>query len=171
MTKLPPLSQRPYRPGVGIVLFNAQGQVFTARRIDTKEAAWQFPQGGIDEGEDPATAAAREMVEEIGTDKAEMLGESSGWISYDLPPDLADKVWRGRFRGQKQKWFAYLFNGTDADINIATEHPEFSEWRWMELDQVSSLIVAFKKPLYDQVVAEFAPLAAKLKQGGQGSAR
>ena len=165
MTKLLPLTLRPYRPGVGIVLFNAQGQVFTAKRIDTKEAAWQFPQGGIDEDEDPATAARREMVEEIGTDKAEMMAESAGWISYDLPADLADKVWKGRFRGQKQKWFAFKFLGTDADIDIDTAHPEFSQWRWMELAEVPTLIIPFKKPLYDQVAAEFAPLAARLKQG------
>lgn len=165
MSKPLPLSQRPYRPGVGILLFNSQGQVFTAKRIDTQENAWQFPQGGIDEGEDPATAAKREMVEEIGTDKAEMIGESKGWISYDLPADLADKVWKGRFRGQKQKWFAFQFLGTDSDIDINTEHPEFSAWRWMDLAQVPALIVAFKKPLYDQVAAEFAPLAARLKQG------
>lgn len=165
MSKPLPLSQRPYRPGIGILLFNAHGQVFTAKRIDTKENAWQFPQGGIDEGEDPASAAKREMLEEIGTDKAEMIGESAGWISYDLPADLADKVWKGRFRGQKQKWFAFLFHGTDSDIDIDTEHPEFSAWRWMELAEVPALIVPFKKPLYDQVVAEFAPLAATLKQG------
>lgn len=165
MTKPLPLSQRPYRPGVGILLFNRQGLVFTARRIDTKEPAWQFPQGGIDEGEDPATAAKREMVEEIGTDKAELIGESAGWISYDLPEDLADKVWKARFRGQKQKWFAFSFQGDDAAINIDTEHPEFSEWRWMELAEVPALIVAFKRPLYQQVAAEFAPLVARLRNG------
>lgn len=153
-----PLDQRPYRPGVGLVLFNRAGLVFTARRIDTKEAAWQFPQGGIDEGEDPATAAMRELHEEIGTDKARIVAESRGWISYDLPPDLADKVWKGRFRGQKQKWFALEFLGEDADIDIATEHPEFSEWRWMRLQDVPALIVPFKRALYDQVVAEFAGL-------------
>lgn len=163
MSKLLALSQRPYRPGIGILLFNGQGQVFTARRIDTKEVAWQFPQGGIDEGEDPASAAWREMLEEIGTDKAELIGESAGWISYDLPHDLADKAWKGRFRGQKQKWFAFTFQGCDADINIDTEHPEFSEWRWMELAEVPGLIVAFKRPLYTQVAAEFASLAARLK--------
>lgn len=165
MSKLLPLSQRPYRSGVGILLFNAQGQVFTARRIDTKDVAWQFPQGGIDEGEDPATAAKREMVEEIGTGNAQLIGESAGWISYDLPEDLADKVWKGRFRGQKQKWFAFKFLGQDAEINIDTEHPEFSQWRWMDLAEVPHLIVAFKRPLYEQVAAEFAPLAAQLKQG------
>lgn len=165
MSKPLPLSQRPYRPGVGIVLFNVHGQVFTARRIDTKDVAWQFPQGGIDDGEDPARAARREMREEIGTDKAELIAESSGWISYDLPDDLADKVWKGRFRGQKQKWFAYQFLGQDSDINIDTDHPEFSQWRWMELAEVPALIVAFKRPLYEQVAAEFAPLAVRLKQG------
>lgn len=162
MSKQLPLSQRPYRPGVGILLFNPQGLVFAARRVDTKEMAWQFPQGGIDEGEDPATAAMREMQEEIGTNKAEMIGESAGWISYDLPADIADKVWKGRFRGQKQKWFAFKFLGTDADINIDTEHPEFCEWRWMPLAEAAERIVAFKRPLYQQVAAEFAPLAAAL---------
>lgn len=158
MSKPVPFNERPYRPGVGIVLFNAQGLVFTAKRIDTKEAAWQFPQGGIDEGEDPCTAAFRELEEETGTNKAELLAESRSWISYDLPHDMADRCWKARFRGQKQKWFAFKFLGTDADINIHTEHPEFSEWRWLPLAEVPSLIVPFKKPLYEQVVAEFLPL-------------
>lgn len=163
MSKLLAPSQRPYRPGVGILLFNDRGLVFTGRRIDTREVAWQFPQGGIDAGEEPATAAWREMREEIGTDKAEMIGESAGWIAYDLPADLMDKAWSGRFRGQKQKWFAFRFLGEDADIDIATEHPEFSEWRWMRLAEVPALIVAFKRPLYDQVAREFAPLATRLE--------
>lgn len=157
-----PFAQRPYRKGVGLVLFNAAGLVFTARRIDTREIAWQFPQGGIDDGEDPATAAMRELEEEIGTAKADIIGESRGWISYDLPADLADKVWHGRFRGQSQKWFALRFLGDESDIDIATEHPEFSEWRWMRLEAVPPLIVPFKRALYDQVAAEFAPLAARL---------
>ncbi|CAA7621140.1 RNA pyrophosphohydrolase [Magnetospirillum sp. LM-5] len=156
MSKPLPLHKRPYRLGVGLVLFNAEGLVFTARRIDTKEPAWQFPQGGIDEGEEPLEAALREMKEEIGTDKAEVIAESRDWISYDLPPDLADKVWKGRFRGQKQKWYALKFLGSDADIDIDTEHPEFSEWRWMKLAEVPALIVPFKRSLYDQVVAEFS---------------
>lgn len=161
MSKPVPFAERPYRPGVGVVLFNAEGLVFTARRIDTSEPAWQFPQGGIDDGEDPRTAAFRELEEEIGTADAEMLGESRGWISYDLPIDMADRCWKGRFRGQKQKWFALRFRGTDSQINIATEHPEFAEWRWMELARVPALIVPFKRALYDQVVAEFLPLAAR----------
>ncbi|MBX9635143.1 MAG: RNA pyrophosphohydrolase [Magnetospirillum sp.] len=162
MTKPVPYLERPFRPGVGIVLFNAQGLVFTARRIDTKEPAWQFPQGGIDEGEDPHSAALRELEEETGTNKAESMAESRSWISYDLPPDMANRCWKGRFRGQKQKWFAFKFLGTDADINIHTEHPEFSEWRWMKLADVSSVIVPFKRPLYDQVIAEFLPLVQRL---------
>lgn len=162
MTKAVPYLERPFRPGVGIVLFNAQGLVFTARRIDTKEAAWQFPQGGIDEGEAPRSAALRELEEETGTNHAEPVAESRSWISYDLPQDMADRCWKGRFRGQKQKWFAFKFLGTDSDINIQTEHPEFSEWRWMPLAEVPALIVPFKRPLYDQVVAEFLPLVARL---------
>jgi putative (di)nucleoside polyphosphate hydrolase len=161
MSKSLPLHKRPYRSGVGLVLFNADGLVFTARRIDTREPAWQFPQGGIDEGEDPVTAALREMKEEIGTDKAEIIAESRDWISYDLPADLADRVWKGRYRGQKQKWFALKFLGSDADINIDTEHPEFCQWRWMKLSEVPALIVPFKRPLYDQVVAEFSGLATQ----------
>lgn len=161
MSKKPlPLHKRPYRLGVGLVLFNAQGLVFAARRIDTKEPAWQFPQGGIDEGEDPLTAAFREMKEEIGTDKAELIAESRDWIAYDLPPELADKVWKGRYRGQKQKWYALKFLGDDTDIDIDTEHPEFSEWRWMKLSDVPPLIVPFKRALYDQVAAEFAGIKA-----------
>jgi putative (di)nucleoside polyphosphate hydrolase len=162
MTKPIAYHDRPYRPNVGIVLFNAAGLVFTARRIDTKETAWQFPQGGIDDGEDPQTAALREMEEEIGTSKAEIIAESTGWYSYDLPPEVADRWHGGRWRGQKQKWFALRFLGTDADINIATEHPEFAEWRWMKLADVPGVIVPFKRALYEQLAAEFQPIAARL---------
>ena len=162
MSKLIPYHDRPYRPNVGLVLFNAQGLVFTAKRLDTKENAWQFPQGGIDDGEDPATAAMRELEEEIGTAKAEIIGESRNWFSYDLPHDVADSWQHGRWRGQKQKWFALRFLGSDADINIATEHPEFSEWRWTKLTDVPGLIVPFKRALYEQVVAEFLPFACRL---------
>lgn len=154
-----PYDQRPYRPGIGLVLLNDQGLAFVAQRIDTPGNAWQFPQGGIDEGEDPRATALREMEEEIGTNKAEIIAESRGWISYDLPPDIADRSWKGRFRGQTQKWFCARFTGTDADINLETEHPEFDRWRWMDLEVVPTLIIPFKRALYDQVVAEFLPLA------------
>ncbi|MBI3444040.1 MAG: RNA pyrophosphohydrolase [Magnetospirillum sp.] len=163
-SKSPPLAyeQRPYRPGIGLVLLNGQGLAFVAQRIDTPGDAWQFPQGGIDEGEEPRATALREMEEEIGTDKAEIIAESAGWISYDLPPEIADKSWKGRFRGQTQKWFCARFTGVDADINLETKHPEFCRWRWMELAAVPPLIVPFKRGLYDQVVAEFLPLARKI---------
>lgn len=157
-----PFESRPYRLGVGIVLLNAEGHAFAAQRMDSRDPAWQFPQGGIDEGENPLEAALREMKEEIGTDRAEVVAESSHWLSYDLPPDLADKVWKGRYRGQKQKWFALRFLGTDADIDINTEHPEFSAWQWMPLEEVPRFIVPFKRALYDMVAAEFAPVARRL---------
>lgn len=162
MSKRLPYHERPYRPNVGIVLFNTQGLVFTARRLDTTEKAWQFPQGGIDEGEDPKAAVFREMKEEIGTNNAEVLAESGHWYSYDLPPEVADHWHDGRFRGQKQKWFALRFLGNDADINIATENPEFGQWRWMKLADVPGMIVPFKRALYDQIVAEFLPIAHRL---------
>ncbi|MFQ5773696.1 MAG: RNA pyrophosphohydrolase [Kiloniellaceae bacterium] len=155
----------PYRPGVGLMLLNRRGQVFVARRIDTPGAAWQMPQGGIDEGETPREAAWRELREEVGTTKAEIVAESRAWLRYDLPPDLVPKVWGGRFRGQKQKWFALRFLGTDADIDIATAEPEFSAWRWAELDELPELIVPFKRRLYVELVAEFRHLAAAAGRG------
>jgi len=145
----------PYRPCVGITLFNRSGQVFVAQRIDNPGPAWQMPQGGIDDGEDPVAAAWREMEEEIGTAKATLLGESRDWLKYDLPVDLVPKIWKGRFRGQRQKWFAFRFEGADRDINIATKHPEFSTWKWVDFATVPDLIVPFKKGLYSQIVAEF----------------
>jgi putative (di)nucleoside polyphosphate hydrolase len=154
-----------YRPCVGLALFNRQGLVFAAQRIDTPGEAWQMPQGGIDRGESPRHAALRELKEEIGTDKAEFLAEIGDWLCYDLPTDLAGRAWRGRFKGQRQKWFALGFTGTDADIDIATAHPEFKAWRWMTLDAVATAIVAFKRPIYERVAQEFAPLARKLGSG------
>lgn len=151
-----------YRPCVGLALFNRQGLVFAAQRIDTPGEAWQMPQGGIDRGESPRVAAMRELKEETGTDKAAFMGEIDDWLSYDLPADLAGRAWRGRFKGQRQKWFALEFTGTDADIDIATPHPEFKSWRWMRLDDVAAAIVAFKRPIYERVALEFAPLAKKL---------
>ncbi|MFN3076967.1 MAG: RNA pyrophosphohydrolase [Alphaproteobacteria bacterium] len=149
---------RPYRPGVGIILINADGHVFVGQRIDTEEPAWQMPQGGVDDGESPAVAALREMREETGTDKAVIVGESADWYAYDLPSDLADKVWHGRYRGQKQKWFVLRFTGSDADIDISGPHPEFSRWRWAEPENLTETIVSFKRELYRRVLKELLPV-------------
>ena len=118
-------------------------------------AAWQMPQGGIDPGETPRQAAFRELKEEVGTDKAEILAETEGWLHYDLPSDIASRMWSGRWRGQRQKWFLMRFTGEDADINPATEHPEFDAWEWVEPQRLPDLIVPFKRPLYRDVLAEF----------------
>jgi putative (di)nucleoside polyphosphate hydrolase len=149
---------RPYREGVGIALLNRDDLVFVGQRIDQTAEAWQMPQGGIDPGEDPLQAALREMEEEIGVPAklAEVIAESRGWLSYDLPADLADKVWGGRYRGQRQKWYLARFKGGDSDINIETPHPEFKEWRWLPFRQLPDLIVPFKRPIYELIVAEFA---------------
>jgi len=152
---------RPYRLGVGIVLFNADGRVFVGRRKDTAEPAWQFPQGGIDKDEDPMQAAWREMAEEIGTNKAHLIGQGREWLTYDLPPDLAAKSWKGKYRGQKQMWFAFRFDGDDGDIDLETHTPEFNAWKWMDLADVPDTVVSFKRPLYARVVAEFTALAGR----------
>ena len=157
-----------YRPGVGIMLLNRAGEVFVGRRIDMPAAmpAWQMPQGGIDPGETPFQAALRELREEIGTDKAELLGESQGWFKYDLPAELSRGIWGGRYRGQQQKWFAMRFTGDDSDIDLATEHPEFDAWKWVSPKRLADLIVSFKRQLYFEILAEFriycAPAAKNL---------
>ncbi len=154
----------PYRLCVGVVLINRAGRVFVGRRIDQNTPAWQFPQGGIDEGEEPCAAALRELVEEIGTDAAEFLGESASWYDYDLPDKLLGKVWSGRYRGQRQKWFAMRFTGGDSDIDLETDQPEFAAWKWVPIDDVPALIVPFKRAVYQRVVDEFRHLAKPLKK-------
>lgn len=159
MTGRPSSRPRPgYRPCVGVMLLDEKGRVFVGERIGTP-GAWQMPQGGIDKGETPLQAARRELMEEIGTDKAEFLAESAGWFTYDLPQDLRDKLWRGRFRGQTQKWFAFRFLGSDSDIDLETHHPEFARWQWMRMKDLPEHIVPFKRDVYVQVVAEFGHLA------------
>jgi putative (di)nucleoside polyphosphate hydrolase len=145
-----------YRPGVGIMLLSRRGEVFVAHRIDMPGMpAWQMPQGGIDPGETPSVAALRELREEIGTDKAEILAESRAWLRYDVPPDIADAIWAGRYRGQQQKWFAMRFTGYDGDIDLATVQPEFDAWQWAPPEQLPELIVPFKRQLYIDVLTEF----------------
>ena len=162
--ELPPdIAARPYRLGVGVMLLNTDGLVFVAKRIDMPLNAWQMPQGGIDDGEDPRKAAFRELEEEIGTARAEIIAESHDWLTYDLPPELLGQiVWGGRYRGQKQKWFAMRFTGRDTDIDLeAHKHPEFSDWRWAPVDTLVETIVPFKRDLYRQLVAEFGHLARR----------
>ena len=148
----------PYRHCAGIVLLDGRGGIFAAQRIDMP-GAWQMPQGGIDKGESPRQAALRELQEEIGTARARIVAETAGWLTYDLPPELLGKALKGRYRGQKQKWFAMAFEGSDADIDIhGVPHPELDAWRWMAPDAILAAIVPFKRDVYDAVFAEFAAL-------------
>lgn len=156
------VSDRPhsgYRRCVGILLLSRDGRVFVGRRRDTPKA-WQMPQGGIDPGETPAAAASRELEEEIGTAAAELLAESEVWRAYDLPEALASRMWKGRYRGQTQRWVAMRFLGADADVRLDTKHPEFDAWQWVEPDRLERLIVPFKREVYLSVVAEFRHLWA-----------
>lgn len=149
----------PYRPCVGMMLLNPQGLVFVGRRIEQTVEGWQMPQGGIDGEETPAEAAFRELKEEIGTDKADILREHSDWLCYDLPSHLLGVALHGRYRGQRQKWIAMRFTGRDSDINLATDHPEFAEWKWLAMEALPRLIVPFKRDTYAKVIAEFHDLA------------
>ena len=156
-----------YRRGVGIMLLNDRNEVFVGRRLDAKEA-WQMPQGGIDEDEDPRSAAYRELREEIGTDKAEIIAESKVWLRYDLPPEFR-KRWDKRWRGQQQKWFVMRFSGVDADIDVATEHPEFSAWKWVPIERLPELVVSFKRQLYVDLLRELAKRGAIVDIGQTAS--
>jgi putative (di)nucleoside polyphosphate hydrolase len=152
-------SDLPYRPCVGIMLFNADGKVFVGKRIDQTVEGWQMPQGGIDKGETPRQAVLRELGEEVGTDKAEIIGEMDDWLTYDLPEHLIGVAFHGKYHGQRQKWFALRFTGTEADIDLTAHEPEFSSYQWATLDDLPGLIVPFKRETYKAVIAAFAPLA------------
>src|ERR1700741_3256271 len=149
----------PYRPCVGMMMFNRDGRVFVGKRIDQTLEGWQMPQGGIDDGETPREAALRELEEEIGTRNAEILREYKDWLNYDLPPRLVGVALKGKYRGQTQKWFALRFLGKDSEIDVATPHQEFSTWKWLSLAQLPRLIVSFKRDTYAQVIEAFRDLA------------
>jgi len=156
-------SELPFRQGVGMVIVDKNNRVFVGKRIDSKVNGWQMPQGGIDLGETPSSAALREMEEEIGSNKGKIIAESKRWYSYRVPNFLIPRLWNGKYCGQRQKWFLIRFTGKDSDININTETPEFDQWKWVELDQLLVDIIPFKLKLYQQVIQEFKPLLEKKK--------
>jgi putative (di)nucleoside polyphosphate hydrolase len=170
MPAMPRFEDLPYRPCVGVALFNRAGRVFVGRRkgpapehVDATHA-WQMPQGGIDEGEEPLTAAIRELYEETNVRSARLIAEAPEWFAYDLPPDIAGQAWKGRYRGQTQKWFAFRFEGEDSEIDVASpgggrHKPEFDAWRWEALEATPALIIPFKRPVYDRVAEAFRPFA------------
>ena len=141
----------PLRNGVGIVVLNKNNQVFVARRIDNSKNFWQMPQGGVDKNEDYLAAAYRELEEETSIKNVDLVGELDGLISYELPKHLLGVIWKGKYRGQEQKWFVVRFLGNDSEININTDHPEFCEWKWVELENITDLVVDFKLHVYEDV--------------------
>jgi putative (di)nucleoside polyphosphate hydrolase len=151
------IAQLPYRPCVGVVIQNAEGDVFVGQRMDRDQEAWQMPQGGIDPGETPREAALRELREETGIvpELVEVVAETEDWLRYDLPHEIVPGIWGGRYRGQKQKWFLVRFLGRDEQIDIATAHPEFSRWQWLPPAQVLAQIVPFKREVYAAVLEAF----------------
>jgi putative (di)nucleoside polyphosphate hydrolase len=162
---MPSFESLPYRPCAGITVLNRDGHVFVGRRASGPEHidlthVWQMPQGGIDDGEDPYTAALRELYEETNIRSVEKLGEIADWLNYDLPPEIASEAWRGKYRGQTQKWYALRFIGEEREINITSpaggHEPEFIDWRWVEMRELPDLVVPFKRQTYERVVAEFA---------------
>ena len=151
------IDKLPYRPNVGVMVINGSGDVFVAQRLEHYANAWQMPQGGINPGEDARVAALRELEEETGitASKVTILAETDGWIAYELPADLIAKLWNGQYRGQEQKWFLMRFLGEDADINIETEEPEFSAWKWIAPSALPDAIVPFKRDVYLAVLNAF----------------
>ncbi|MCW5699320.1 MAG: RNA pyrophosphohydrolase [Rhodospirillales bacterium] len=154
----------PYRKGVGAIVFDGDGRVLVAKRINTSPEAWQLPQGGIRKDEKALKAIYRELLEEIGTDKVEVLAKSTHKLRYDLPSDIARKIWKGRYRGQEQRWFAFRFLGADTDIDLnASGSPEFDAWRWVDFEELPALAIWFKRSLYEELVAEFHGVVTDLR--------
>jgi putative (di)nucleoside polyphosphate hydrolase len=165
---MPRYESLPYRPCVGVMVINAAGRVFVGKRRDGPEHvdathSWQMPQGGVDPGEDPWPAARRELREETNIRSVKKLGEIEEWLSYDIPRDIVGQAWKGKYRGQTQKWFAVRFTGEDREIDIAHpaggHEPEFTDWRWERMEKLPELIIPFKRPVYERVVKEFAKFA------------
>jgi putative (di)nucleoside polyphosphate hydrolase len=154
-----------YRPCVGVMLLNAEGLVFVGSRIDTPGENWQMPQGGIDEGETPREAVLRELEEEVGTREADIIVESTQWYSYDLPVEIAQRIWGGLYRGQTQRWFAMRYRGQDSDIRLDRHKAEFSAWQWVPMVRLPALITPFKRAVYRDVVQEFAHLSGDAESG------
>jgi putative (di)nucleoside polyphosphate hydrolase len=153
----------PYRPAVGVMLLNRDGKVFVAQRLDSTLEAWQMPQGGLDESEEELAGALRELEEEtgIGPEHVEIVARAPSELYYDLPDDLLGKIWKGKWRGQRQTWFLCRFTGTDADVNIETADPEFRAWKWADPNELSAMIVPFKRKLYEDIVAAFSEWLSK----------
>ena len=151
-------SALPYRPCAGVMILNRAGQVFVGQRLDSMLEAWQMPQGGIDPGESALDAALREVGEETGIapEHLELLAEAPDELTYDLPVEMIGRIWKGKWRGQRQRWFLFAFTGDDGDVNIETPHQEFRAWRWVDPADLPHLIVPFKKALYEAVLAAFA---------------
>lgn len=177
----PSLADLPYRPCVGITVLNRDGLVFVGRRrseagpehVDNGYA-WQMPQGGIDPGEDPYAAALRELYEETNIRSVKLLAEAPGWLSYDLPAAVSGRAWRGRYRGQTQKWFALRFMGEESEIDIhrpgeGRHKAEFDAWRWERLERLPDAIIPFKRPVYEKVVAAFSGWTASVRTEGEGA--
>ncbi len=139
----------PLRKGVGIILLNSENKVFVARRIDNPKNFWQMPQGGVDKNEDFLTAALRELKEETNIENVELIKEIDGTTTYELPDNLLGIIWKGKYRGQKQKWFLMRFKGNENEINLRTKHPEFLDWQWIELDKITKYVVNFKLDIYE----------------------
>jgi len=165
---MPPFESLPYRPCAGMMVLNRAGLVFIGRRSSGPEHidathVWQMPQGGIDRGEDPYNGALRELYEETNISSVEKLGEIAEWLAYDLPREIVGQAWKGKFRGQKQKWYALRFTGPESEINIANpaggHKPEFIDWRWVAMSKLPELVVPFKRQTYERVVAEFRKFA------------